>query len=271
MDAFVKFLLDYYIWILAVLGIVIVTIIGFLVDSKQKRKKKELESENVSETDKTIENSQTSNKVNNTPMVDAVNQTFPSSVDSGMTMEQSNNYNLNDNNQIGQQNSSQLLNQNIVPNSDVNVALSEQKPHFESREVNIPVSQQSTNPNLYNQVVAPQPVNAVSINQPVQQPVYNQVAPTNGVYQNTIPTGVSNNQQIMPNRVETVQNVQPVYQNATNNQMQPVYNNNMTNAIPNVQPVNVGIQNPAIQPVNSGINSAPGVQNTTNSEDMWKL
>ena len=39
MNNFVQFLLDYYVWILVVLGVMIITIIGFLVDSKQKRKK----------------------------------------------------------------------------------------------------------------------------------------------------------------------------------------------------------------------------------------
>ena len=43
MEAVVDFLLEYYVWVLVVLVILLITIIGFLVDSKQKRKKKELQ------------------------------------------------------------------------------------------------------------------------------------------------------------------------------------------------------------------------------------
>ena len=67
MDNFVNFLLDYYPYILGVLGIIIVTIIGYLADSKKKREKKLNNTDNtVKEEVKTTENA--------TPIMEAVNE-----------------------------------------------------------------------------------------------------------------------------------------------------------------------------------------------------
>ena len=288
MDAFVKFLLDYYIWILAVLGIVIVTIIGFLVDSKQKRKKKELETDKLSKVDKPSEDVTTINAQNSVPVVDAISQTVPNIVDNVVGNDSSDIYSLNNNVQVQEQNAGILSNQTSVQNNNSDVSLSGQKPHFEPRDVNVPVSQQPVNSNLNNQIVVPQPVNAVPINQPVSQPVYSGATNSSIVYQNSNPSsGIYSNQQYMHGgAVGMVSNVQPVYQNNINNQMQVqptvdttsiVSTNNLSNPIGNVQPFNSNIQNSAIQTqsldnsVNGNMNFVTSEQQPSNSDDMWKL
>ena len=274
MDAFIKFLLDYYIWILAVLGIVIVTIIGFLVDSKQKRKNKELHTDKLSNTDKPMEDVTMINNQNSVPVVDAISQTVHNTVDNVIENDSSDIYNLNNSAQNQEQNASYLSNETSVQSDNDAISLSGQKPHFEPRNVNIPVSKQPVNSNLNSQIITPQPVNAVSINQPVQQPVY---------------SGVPNNQQYMQaSSVRPVQNVQPIYQNNINTQTEvqptsnvttPAFNNNnnMSNSRGAIQQNNSNIQNSIVQSqqlsnsVNSNMSFAIGGQQQSNSDDMWKL
>lgn len=268
MDVFVNFLLDYYIWILSVLSIIIVTIIGFLVDSKQKRKKKELELEKTNNVENTVGNLNTDNSLDNVPVVDAVSQTFSTVVDNVIGVDS-----------LSAQESS-------LPSVEA-VSSNMQTTQFEPGQVNIPVSPQPVNFSSYNQVVSPQPVNAVSITQPVQQSVYTQNSSVGLVNQNMVPSSVSNNQQFVQNgAINAVPNVQPVYQNVANNQTQVsngsnavnyVSANNLSNSIGNVQSVTSTIQEPAIQPqnlsnsVNNNMNFVLDVQQSSSSDDMWKL
>jgi len=230
MDNFVNFLLEYYVWILAVLGIIIVTIIGFLVDSKQKMKKKEnsLKEANVVQT---VEPLNTVNDQNSVPIVDVKAQVAPVS-----------------NNDLGQTtvnpNVAQTLSntQPVVPNtinepvnnSEKIQTLSEQKPHLEPREVNIP-NQTNLQLNPINNVVAPKPVSAVSIN---QQPVM----PTNQV------------------------SVQPNNQMSTNPMVNKPVSSLMYGQVLNAAPTNASSVQPlnnqaSIQPVtaNNGVVNNQGV------------
>lgn len=135
MDKFVNFLLDYYLWILGVLVILIITIIGFLVDSKQKRKKRESEV-TVKELPKEEVNS-VINEQNEAVLKD-------NTLDS----------NINYNNSLDKQSvqNSDVLKENNNGIEAVNL-LSNQKPHIEPREVNIPFKKEENN-GLLNQNLA---------------------------------------------------------------------------------------------------------------------
>ena len=257
----------------------IITIIGFLVDSKQKRKKKELELENstVSPTEESISVGDS----DSLSVAGELTQTVSTTVDNVVGVESSDVYNLGVNNQ-SQEPNMDSYNQNLAYSSESNVSLSEQKPHFEPREVNIPNSSQTLNYNLNNQFSTPQPVNAVSINQPVQQQFYGQVTPSAVNYQNTAQAAVFNSQQVAQNTtVGNIQNVQPVYQNVAGNQMQfqgtsnvsqPVYTNNLTNSIENVQSTNASMVNQNLSNnINGGIGFVTSPQQQSNSDDIWKL
>lgn len=188
----IEFLLDYYVWILVVLGIIIITIIGFLVDSKQKRKKKETHSIASAEV-KTVEPLPNINDQEVVPIVDAKTQAVLPNGDnlSGTT-------NIDESSTVVQplQESNSNVNQNI--------SLSEQKPHFESREVSIPVQSQVSSNNNEN-LTFPQPINPVSINQVNEQPVMSSQMQSS-VY--------SNGQMSQP-----IQNLQQVSSAITNGQM----------------------------------------------------
>lgn len=278
MDNFVNFLLDYYIWILGVLLIIIITVIGFLVDSKQKRKKKEqlinkeTKSENLEEV-KTVEKLPTNNSgenINNqNQIVSNVNNNGVATVTTGVQQIQTPVKNVNDvsGNSVG------------VDSNSNQVSLVEQKPHFEAREVNIPVSQSSVNkPTIqqptyqYNQQATnvnqnmsgfvPRPVNAVSINgnQSMQQQ-YNNLSPNNNYMQsrqnsqvNTYniqqPANVNQNSYVA-NQVPVQSIQQPISQTPTMVQNMNQQQNIQTSTMPNV-----------------GINFVTG-PNT--DEDKWKL
>ena len=302
MDAFVKFLLDYYIWILAVLGVIIVTIIGFLVDSKQKRKKK-IESENSSvQQIKTVENlpnTSDENSVLVTQSIEQQNQTVVDNVIGGdgtyvdtlvnQTVQPTQSLNALDN--------VQTLN-----NNQSNLSLNEQKPHFEPREINIPISQPQINSVLTNQVPVPQPVNAVHINQPsqIQQNVPNQhsaILQSQNQNVNSQPQMLTSYVQSVPvqnmvNPVTNVQNVVSQPQPVVQQQVAPVQTPVLTkqpqsemvmpaplqNVVPSVQPQmqqpveqnytsNVAVSELVAAP-NVGINFVTGEQQ---NDDMWKL
>ena len=209
MDNFVQFLLDYYIWFLVVLLIIIITIIGFLVDSKQKRKKKEQElSSSTNAEVKTVEplpedikNPVEENSIQNVN----VKETMP-------TLET----NLQNNNIETEKNIKDDINQNI--------ALSEQKPHFEPREVPIP---NNVNDNYVqnNKPFTPQPLSPVYINQPINSSFQQgQEMPqmNNNYSQNVKP--VQNN--YSQNMYSTQNNVNGQLNNQFMNNQQPMYQNN---------------------------------------------
>lgn len=185
MNNFVNFLLDYYLWILVILGIVIVTIIGFLVDSKQKRKRNE--------------SKQQSNSLNEVKTVEP----FPNTNENiGINSEMNEQSLLNNMSNVGDTNivhqtqlpisqnigmsATNTVNANLIQDGMINntssLSLSEQKPHFETREVVMP---KSTQQNLVNneKIAVPRPINAVSINQPLpQQTLQSQIPQQNVTY-----------------------------------------------------------------------------------------
>lgn len=302
MDNVVNFLLDYYIWILAVLAIVVITIIGFLVDSKQKRKKKEM---SEVQTVQSIPEENVNSNINfNNEQISSVN----GNVINGMNYGVANQMPVQN---IGLQQQPVNTVSNPITNSNVEVTLGNQKPHFETKEVQIPTAVQ---PSFVNEsVMAPRPVNAVSINTPMQPnvniPVMNQnaiggasqpyVSPQSQTQQklNTIPA--YNNMQaqvsVMPNQNNVSQtsvvynNQQPVnYQNVSIQQVSP-YSQHSAIPVNSNQPLGqsdmmsgVQIQQPVVsnsntsQPVvtttnNLGIGFVTGESGSAGDSDSWKL
>lgn len=275
MDNFVNFLLDYYVWILGVLLIIIITVIGFLVDSKQKRKKKEKE---VGVKEEKLEEVQTV-------------QSLPVDTNNSTTEIKNDNSSLNN---MAYANND-FVNNNSVP-VQREVSLSEQKPHFETKNVDIPVGQVSVQPNVtgnnslqqsLNQVPSeqvsnyqniqnsnynnftPRPVNAVPINNPVNLQATNM----NSQNLNSQYSGQNVNGQMMDQQRSNSYNVQ----NNTNNVVNPV-NQVPVQPIPNPmqQPVDVipnpqqGQGNQASQIPNVGLNFVTGANNNV-TNDNWKL
>lgn len=296
MNNVVNFLLDYYKWILVVLGVVIVTIIGFLVDSKQKRKKSVgVVNDSLSEV-KTVEPLPEEKKV--------------TQVDNNVSNPISNANNISENIAENVQNGSLKIEEKVNEVDVQNLSLSEQKPHFESREVNIP-----SRVNNESIVSAPKPVNAVSINQGTPKPVMRPSSKMNNTqYRYQTPNygpvpSINQNGQFVSNGTNFRQpvnhvNVQNAYQNGminntisnnSSNIKQPVsyqnysnqpqgyqnsqYINSVSNGMSNQQfstpTKNVLSNNNNGQPVvtdqNVGINFVTGVQNGNNDNDTWQL
>ena len=63
MEAVVDFLLEYYVWVLVVLVILLITVIGFLVDTK--RKKKIREKNDVTQEERNVDTNNFNNANNN--------------------------------------------------------------------------------------------------------------------------------------------------------------------------------------------------------------
>ena len=289
MDNFVNFLLDYYIWILGVLLIIIITIIGFLVDSSQKRKKKEkaLEQEKNSSKLEEVQTVQSLPEENATPVMDAKNATAPlqnSNMTSANSVRNQTVQNVLQDTKTVQSDNKPINNNGTIP-MEQNLSISDQKPHFEAREVNIPIGQSPNQPvnnivpqsniykqnayetqqpvmqsslNMKNQNVsnfAPKPINAVSINNQPVQPQFNNQMMNNGYMQNP-----------HANAYNMSNNVNNYTQNSVNQTpVQPIPN-------PVVQPAstipnsNQNVQ--ATQMPNIGINFVTG---SNNEEDRWKL
>ena len=286
MDNFVNFLLDYYPYILGVLGIIIVTIIGYLADSKKKREKKLNNTDNTvkSETKKEVKE-EVKTTENATPIMEAVNE-----VAKPDTTEQINNVVSTPNNEV--------VNTQPVNNIQNNVPLNSTVP--QTSNVTEPVNNQvpnvvSTNP--VNQVVQPNVqanvVNSVPV-QNVQQVPY--TVPNQMPQQVVQPVSTMSpvNQTVQStNQVEQPVVPQPI--NAVNlNQMvngQTTYPNQgyaMPQAIPQLMPNQQVVQTPvtpmpnvesasAATPVNTapiaGLNFVTGKTPETekDEEEVWKL
>lgn len=261
MDNLVNFLLEYYVWILGVLIIIIITIIGFLVDTKQKRKKKEKENvvnekeNSVTTVDTNVsgqpqgltsQNAQVAQTLPNISNVSPVSSPLPNNSVNTTTTPL-------DNSQT----------QSVVSNSTL---LNEQKPHFEPQPVansfqgGVNQFAQNTSFNQSINSSVPKPVNAVSINQPSSQ---NVVTPQNNM-QNNVSTPVntqssynSNIQTPVNNGVVAHQNLQVSSQPVM--QAQPTLN---ANSAPS-QPVSTAVPN-------AGISFVTGSSNNSN-DDIWKL
>lgn len=149
MDAIIDFLLEYYVWVLVVLVILVITIIGFLVDNSRKKKmRKKLDSEidtgNMSNGFSNVDMLNNPNMNLNMNMNQPINNGFnggfapPTDFNNNMAGQ---NMNLNQmagnlGNSMPQSNN---MNNNFSNNSDsFFTSISEQTPHFEPREVNIP-------------------------------------------------------------------------------------------------------------------------------------
>lgn len=222
MEKLINFLLEYYIAILVILGLIIVTIIGYLVESRQKRKKKELEvvqEKNIEEV-KTVEPLPEINGQNATPVVDAKLQQTPTVIDNviGGDGIYENVSSLSSNEQ--QPVTSNISNENQVTSNPVemnnNLAI-----NSEANSTNTKINQAFTNTinDMQNQVVEPQPVNAIPINQSMQQNQSVQpVANNYNAYQTTQqPLNYSNQ---VPQQVNLQQ---PVMQGVSNYQTSSVH------------------------------------------------
>lgn len=292
MDNLVKFLLEYYIWILIVLGIVIVTIIGFLVDSKQKRKKKE--ESLISSEVKTVEPLPEVNNQDSAPIVDSVNQPVPETTDSLLGENNA------INNFVQPQTEQQLQQQpvNAIKSHDSNnqnISLSEQMPHFDSSNVN-PVY----NASVDNIVEVPKPVNPVSISQPignttmqyqhaqnVQPTVYSQMP--SGINQQSTNNMMQQPQQNMYSGQVATQNIgnysnnyqQPIQQQAVQNVQPTMYSQLVNYGQVTQQPQSNVVQQPqtVAQPApsiplaspNMGMNFVTDENTKPSNDDTWEL
>lgn len=255
MDKLLNFLLDYYLWILGVLVIIIITIIGFLVDSKQKRKKKE---SSINATD--VGEVKTVTEVD-TPKEDVV-------LDTNNVVQESIN-NVSDNVNTN----SDVVNK-VVENSanSKNLdLLSNQTPHFEPREVNIPnVNKNMEVNNGLNAVT-----NANTPNATIVQ-AHQSINPINS--NNVNVSGMYYNNASMP--VQEVKNYnEPEVINSTSNYGQNVYqgvnmapNNNMiytNNVIPNATLREVVPQPVQAVPINNAYNGQMVSQSNRVNNQMY--
>lgn len=273
MDNFVNFLLDYYVLILVVLGIIIITIIGFLVDSKQKRRKKD-EIKSVNEV-RTVEPLPDVNESAEAPIMQAKNQQVPVNVVNGDVANGLNNVCVQSQSvspSIDSTTTTNVLTKEV--NGNQSISLSEQKPHFEPKNVAIPNSVQTSTG--YNNVFAvPQPVNAVPINQNIQtlqnkqQEFYSSSQLNNSISNsiNSVPQSfVSNNgQPITQNSISNV-DINGAFQNSgEQNVLNGAYVSNGT-----VQNMPV---NPTVNQAQSFSGSSNGGINfvTGSTDDNWKL
>lgn len=199
MDTIIDFLLEYYVWILVVLIILVITIIGFLVDTNRKKKlRKKVESEG---------NSNNMNNINNMGMINDPNMFNNPNMNLNMNMNQGMDNGLNssfapptdfNNNMMGNNMMSQNLNANLnqmaaksgnemlqnnmnngLDNTNNNnnndtffTSVSDQTPHFEPREVNIPT------PVVPTPIIGSEQNMAFGINNPIAEPPKPVVEPT---------------------------------------------------------------------------------------------
>lgn len=264
MDKLLNFLLDYYLWILGVLVIIIITIIGFLVDSKQKRKKKEssIKATDVGEV-KTVTEVET-------PKNDVV-------LDTNNVVQESIN-NVSDNVNTNSESVNKVVENSTSKNLDL---LSNQTPHFEPREVNIPNVNKNMEVNTGLNTVANTNTSNATIVQAQQahvQPTMQAQQSINPVSNNVNTSGMYYNNASMP--VQEVKNYsEPEVINPTSNYGQNVYqgvnmvpNNNMVytnNVMPNVTPREVVPQPVQAVPINNTYNGQMGFQNNRVNNQMY--
>lgn len=224
-----NFLLDYYVWILVVLAVIIITIIGFLVDSKQKRRKKETEQSGGLNEVKTVE-----------PLPNDAEK-----LDVGMHDGLSN---------YSQLQTVQQPIQNVVNSS--NLTSNNQVPHIDSNNVSLYKQNDVVSNNVVN--TGPRPVATVPINQNMQQnrSSVSQVPNAQYGYQvNNTGTYASYGNNV--NSYNNSQNITQVGQTVMNN-------NNVSNMTSNYNSVNQTnpSQNAMMQP---NIIQNSGAANSVNS------
>lgn len=285
MDNFVNFLLDYYPYILGVLGIIIVTIIGYLADSKKKREKKLNNTDNKgkSETKEEVKMGESTTE-NATPIMEAVNEVakpdtteqinnvvstptnevvsapvnnIQNNVPVNSTVPQTSNVTEPVNNQVPNVVSTNPVNQVVQPNVQANVVNS------------VPVQNVQQVPYTASNQIPQQVVQPVSTMSPVNQTVQ----PTNQVEQPVVPQPINavnlnqmvNGQTTYPNQGYIIPQAIP----------QPMPNQQVVQTpvtpMPNVESA------PAATPVNTapiaGLNFVTGKTPETekDEEEVWKL
>lgn len=271
MDKLLNFLLDYYLWILGVLVIIIITIIGFLVDSKQKRKKKEssIKATDVGEVKTVTEVETPKEEVKKEEVVTDNNNAINNNLNTTNNVMQESINNVSDNVNTNSDGVNKVI-ENSTSSKNLDL-LSNQTPHFEPREVNIPSVNKNmevnnglnavTNANTSNATIvqAQQSINPISSN-------------------NVNASGMYYNNASMP--VQEVKNYnEPEVINSTSNYGQNVYqgvnmvpNNNMiytNNVIPNATLREVVPQPVQAVPINNAYNGQMGFQNNRVNNQMY--
>lgn len=251
MDKLLNFLLDYYLWILGVLVIIIITIIGFLVDSKQKRKKKE---SSINATD--VGEVKTVTEVD-TPKEDVV-------LDTNNVVQESIN-NVSDNVNTNSEGVNKVI-ENSTSSKNLDL-LSNQTPHFEPREVNIPnVNKNMEVNNGLNAVTNANTSNAtiVQAHQSIN-PISSNNVNANGMYYNNASMPVQevknyNEPEVINSTSNYGQNVYQGVNMVPNNNM--IYTNNATLREVVPQPVQA-------VPINNAYNGQMGFQNNRVNNQMY--
>lgn len=251
MDKLLNFLLDYYLWILGVLVIIIITIIGFLVDSKQKRKKKEssIKATDVGEV-KTVTEVET-------PKNDVV-------LDTNNVVQESIN-NVSDNVNTNSDGVNKVI-ENSTSSKNLDL-LSNQTPHFEPREVNIPnVNKNMEVNNGLNAITNANTSNATIVQaQQGINPISSNNVNASGIYYNNASMPVQevknyNEPEVINSTSNYGQNVYQGVNMVPNNNM--VYTNNATLREVVPQPVQA-------VPINNVYNGQMGVQNNRVNNQMY--
>lgn len=199
MEAIKDFLLEYYVWVLAVLVILLITIIGFLADTKRKKKLRE-KSGVVGNTSSNLQNNNTN--INQNMVMDQSMNMNPN-IDRNIGM----NPNINLNNQNISNDYNQQNNSNDPFNSNVNGV----NNNFEQATMNVNnnpffIQNQNEEPQVIPNNIAPTPIEAV--------PIANQMGNIPAAV--VEPTEVTNfnNQNMGPTPVvEPMQQVQVPYSN----------------------------------------------------------
>lgn len=287
MDKIVNFLLEYYLWILAVLAISIITTIGIIADSRKKRNKKNMDEVKTTEAlpsaESNVNSSSDSSLVEqNLSQLDSVNNNIVGAQDNlqgtdvneikpDMGSVSGNIENKNVQNISGLTSTQDMnVKQNMMPNS----------MSFQPN-VNNMVTQPSGNSNV---IPGPRPINAVPINQPIQ-PINNtmqnqipqqpSVKPLNYVQDNKGSNPLSsqygnnsssvnsvNPQQQYNNFVSNVNNAQPIPSQQPSAVVQPM----MTS-----QPSNQVVSQPELSQPTMGLNFVTNENNAPNENDTWNL
>lgn len=269
MDKLLNFLLDYYLWILGVLVIIIITIIGFLVDSKQKRKKKEssIKATDVGEV-KTVTEVETPKEEVKKEEVVTDNNAINNNLNTTNNVMQESINNVSDN--VNTNSIDKVNEGNKGKNLDL---LSNQTPHFEPREVNIPNVNKNmeVNNGLNTNGVVGTPIQVQQSQiQPMQtnnivNPISNNNVNTNGLYYNNVNVPVQevknyNEPEVINSTSNYGQNVYQGVNMVPNNNM--IYTNNATLREVVPQPVQA-------VPINNTYNGQMGFQNNRVNNQMY--
>lgn len=294
MDKIVNFLLEYYLWILAVLAISIITTIGIIADSRKKRNKKVMNevktTEPLPDFDKN-ENSDVDNSIVGQDIEKLDNVVNDENVNMHDNMQQNNINQMQpdfevDNNNVEHQNIQDTKNMTNLPN--VQGKNLEQSMILDSmpsqQNINNMVSQQNNN----SVIPGPRPIDVVPINQPsqqmntmksqiVQQP---SVKPLNNAQNaqtiTSVPYSQNGNSFVAPNNVAIQSQYNNVVStsNGLNMQSVPV----QQSSVPNQPVMPSQMSKPVVsqtEPVSQqpviGLNFVTNENNAPSENDTWNL